>query len=200
MKEKTKNEYNIVLSGVGGQGVLTIAGVIARAAFIEGHDIKASELHGLAMRFGAIEAHLRIGKNIHSPLVTLGNADLIISQEPLEALRVSKYANKKTTIIFDTKTQVPVTAYIENTPYPSLNEIKNALKNISKAIAVNASEIVNEKKGSEIMANTYLLGRLAAENILPMKKSSYIEALKEIFKPELLNANLEIFELGYQSK
>ncbi|MFC1728309.1 indolepyruvate oxidoreductase subunit beta [Nanoarchaeota archaeon] len=190
---------NIILAGVGGQGILTLAGAIARAAISEGFDVKGSELHGLAMRFGSLNVHIRIGKDISSPLVSLSDADLIISQEPIETLRNIKYANKKTVILFDTKPQVPLTAYLEKKKYPSLDETNKILGKISKkVIPVHASDIVYEKTGSAIMANTYLLGRLAKEKILPIKKESYIKALKEIIKPKALKGNLEIFELAYK--
>lgn len=193
-------DYNIILAGVGGQGILTLAGAIARAAMLEGYDVKASELHGLAMRFGSIQVHLRIGKKLYSPLVSEGKADLIIAQEPVEAARQAKYANKETVLIFDTKTQVPIIAYIEETKYPSIAEIKKMLSPISKKIiAVDASEAVLKETGSTIMANIYLLGRLAAEKILPIKKDSYIKVLKEVVKPAALEQNLKIFELGYKS-
>ncbi len=193
--------YNIILAGVGGQGVLTLAGAIARAAFNEGYDVKASELHGLAMRFGSIQVHLRIGKNLYSPLVQPGEADFIIAQEPVEAARQAKYANKNTVFIFDTKPQKAVINYIENTKYPSIDELKKMLAQISdKIIAVDASEVSIKETESSVMANIYLLGRLAAEKVLPMKKESYIKVLKEILKPSVLEQNLKIFELGYKSQ
>lgn len=191
---------NIIFAGVGGQGLLTLAGAVARAAFYEGYDIKGSELHGLAMRFGSITAHIRIGKKVDSPLIGMNDADLIIALEPLEALRNWNYANKNTMFLFDTKEQVPINAYLTNTKYPSLDEIKKKLKSVSnKIIPIDASNIVYSKTGSSVMANTYLLGRLAKEKVLPMKKESYVKALKEIIKPKLLDKNLEIFELGYRS-
>lgn len=193
--------YNIILAGVGGQGVLTLAGIIARAAFLEGYDVKASELHGLSMRFGSIDVNLRIGKNIYSPLVPLRSADLIISQEPLEAARKIKYANKNTVFILDTKPQIPIISYIEKTKYPSISEIKTMLsKSSKKIITVDASEVSIKEAGSSVMANIFLLGRLAAEKVLPIKKESYIKIMKEILKPAALEQNLKIFELGYKSK
>ncbi|MBU2635317.1 2-oxoacid:acceptor oxidoreductase family protein, partial [Patescibacteria group bacterium] len=84
MKNRT---FNIVISGTGGQGLITLLQIIAEAALVEGLDVKTSELHGLSQRGGAVETHIRFGKKIYSPLVSLGSADLILSLETLESLR-----------------------------------------------------------------------------------------------------------------
>ncbi len=195
-----KKEKNVVITGVGGQGILTFAGILARTALDQGYDVKASELHGLAMRFGSMEVHLRIGENLSSPLISIGKADIVVAQEPLEALRAAKYANKSTVFIMDTKKQVPVIYYIEKTPYPSIASIKSTLEKFSnKAIAVAASDETEKETGSTIMANMYLLGRLAAEGLLPFKKQAYIKIINQIVPESALNKNLKVFELGYSS-
>lgn len=195
-----KKEFNIIIIGVGGQGVLTLAGILARTALAQGYDVKASELHGLAMRFGSLEAHLRIGEKLGSALVSYGKADLIIAHEPLEALRAAGYANKDTLIIYDKKKQAPIISYIEKPPYPSLARIRATLKKYSKdVIAVDASEKTREKTGSTIMANTYILGRLVAEQVLPFPKTAFVKVLKRVVPKYAIKDNLEIFELGYES-
>ena len=83
----TNKNFNIILTGVGGQGIITLLSVIDEAAFVEGYDIKSSELHGLSQRGGSVEAHIRFGKKVYSPMVSNGKADLIIALEALEALR-----------------------------------------------------------------------------------------------------------------
>ena len=82
-------DFDIVLTGVGGQGIITLQKIISEAAIKQGYDVKASELHGLAQRGGHIECHVRIGKKIYSSLVRQGNADLIIALEPLEGMRAT---------------------------------------------------------------------------------------------------------------
>ena len=196
-----KKEFNIVLTGVGGQGVLTLAGILARIAVDKGFDVKASELHGLAMRFGSLDAHLRIGENLSSPLVSFGKADLIIAHEPLEALRAARYCGRDSIIIFDTKKQVPILSYIQKTAYPSLEEIKGKLGKFSKqVIAVDASLETEKITGFTIIANAYLLGRIASENILPFKKPDFVECLASLVPKQALSDNLKLFELGFASK
>ncbi|MDO8435920.1 MAG: 2-oxoacid:acceptor oxidoreductase family protein, partial [bacterium] len=90
------NEFNIVIVGVGGQGLLTILQIIAEAALLEGYKVRTSELHGLAQRGGSVEVHIRFGKQIFSPLVPAQKADLIMALEMQEALRGRYFANAKT--------------------------------------------------------------------------------------------------------
>ena len=88
--------FNIIVNGVGGQGLITLLSLIDEAAFVEGYDVKSSELHGLSQRGGSVEAHVRFGIKIYSPLIPNGKADLIISLEMLEALRETAKAGKNT--------------------------------------------------------------------------------------------------------
>lgn len=192
-------EYNILVAGVGGQGVLTLAGIIARTAVNNGFDVKSSELHGLAMRFGSIRTHVKIGKKIDSPLITYENADAIVSNEPLEALRTMPYAGKETIFIVDTKKQVPVMAYIEKKKYPSIKEIEKELKRISnKVIFVDASKDVEKLTGNAIMANTYLLGVLAKQKVLPFKKEDFLKTLKQVVPEKSYEDNVKVFEEAYK--
>src|ERR1035437_3900834 len=95
----TNKNFNIILTGVGGQGIITLLQVIDEAAFIQGYDVRSSELHGLSQRGGSVEAHIKFGKRVYSPMVSNGEADLIIALEALEALRESSKAGKQTKIL-----------------------------------------------------------------------------------------------------
>ena len=197
---KKLDKFDMIFAGVGGQGVLTVAGIVARAALIEGYNIKAAELHGLSMRFGAVETHLRFGEGIHSPLIKKGCADLIVSLEPMEAVRVSRYANKDTNYVFDIKEQVPISVYLENKPYPKLDKIIDALKMASpkgKVFNISASEIARESYGSVVAANIILLGKAVAEGLLPLKKSSIFKAMEQVLPAKVLEANKNIFNIGF---
>ena len=94
-KKMNKNAFNIVISGIGGQGIITLARILAYAAIIEKMDVKTSELHGLSQRGGSVETHIRFGKIIYSPLVRRGGADLIISLDAQESINVCSYAGEK---------------------------------------------------------------------------------------------------------
>ena len=94
-------KFNIVVSGLGGQGIITLAKLLTKAAFLQSKDVKMSELHGLSQRMGHAESHVVFGNKIYSSLVNQGDADLIIALEPLEALRVCHFASKKNKSSFE---------------------------------------------------------------------------------------------------
>ena len=98
---KMNKDFNIILSGVGGQGIITLLSLIDEAAFIEDYNVKSSEIHGLSQRGGSVEAHVRFGEKINSPLVSNGEANLIISLEILEALRSASMAGKQTQFLIN---------------------------------------------------------------------------------------------------
>ena len=197
---KKLDNFNIIFAGVGGQGVLTLAGIVARAAFIEGYNVKAAELHGLSMRFGALETHLRFGSNIFSPLVKKGDADLVVSLEPVEAVRASRYSNKITSYVFDRKEFIPNIIHLENKVYPSLNKVIQTLKKASpqgKIIDVAASDIARKHYGSVVAANIVLMGKSIAEGVLPLKKESILKGMAQVFPKKFLSANKKILEIGF---
>ncbi len=190
-------DFNIVLTGVGGQGILTLQKIISEAAMKQGYDVKASELHGLAQRGGHIECHVRIGKKIHSSLVRQGNADLIIALEPLEGLRATYYASKQKTIfLLNTYEIIPLSVYIGEGKYPSMDKILDNIKDFSKKIfSINASEIVKRTTGSIISTNIYMLGYAVAENIIPIKKEFVLDGMKKVIKKKYFEMNKKVFEL-----
>jgi len=191
-------EFNIVLVGVGGQGVLTLGMIIAEAALKQGFDVRTTELHGLAQRGGSIPFHVRFGKKMYTPLVLEGEADLLIALEPLEALRFCYYGSKKhkTLFLIDDDPVIPLSCSILGENYPSINEIENKLKDFSeKVIILNASEIVKKETGSDIAANIYLLGYAFANNLIPLKEEFILKAMQEI-TPKYFEINKKIFDLG----
>ena len=97
----TNKNFNIILTGVGGQGIITLLQVIDEAAFVQGYDVRSSELHGLSQRGGSVEAHIRFGKKVYSPMVSNGEVDLIIALEALEGLRESSRAGEQTKILIN---------------------------------------------------------------------------------------------------
>jgi len=197
------DKFDVILAGVGGQGVLTIAGIVARAALIEGYNVKAAELHGLAMRFGALETHIRFGKNIHSPLIKKGEADLVIALEPVETVRASHYSNQNTSYVFDRKEFIPNIVHLEKKKYPTLKEVIATLKRFSpkgKVFDIPASDLAREHYGNVVAANVILLGKAVGAGVLPLKKDSVLKAMAEVLPDKLLKANKKIFEIGFSLK
>ncbi len=181
--------FNIIISGVGGQGVITLLSLIDEAAFIEGYDVKSSELHGLSQRGGSVETHIRFGKKVYSPLIPNGRADLIISLEMLEGLRETAKSGKQTKFLINDFTS----------PFQgSLNkeEIKKQLQELKNEIhIVPASDICKEKLQNEVVSAIYLLGYAVSKNLIPVKKESFLQAIRKVIPEKYLDLNIKAFNL-----
>jgi len=194
-------KFDIMLTGVGGEGVLTTQVMIARAANIEGYHVRGVQLHGLAQRGGVIPTFVRFGseEELSSPGIMQANADLILAFEPLEAARAIYYARKeKTTFVVNDYPLVPIYAGLSNIPYPTMSEIIKRIKPFAKEIHVfNASHLGKEKLGSAIFGNTILIGFVTGIGLLPLKEDSLREAIK-VTSPREMENNIKAFELGLQ--
>lgn len=187
MKNKT---FNLIISGYGGQGIITIAEIIAKAAMSEGYEAKESELHGLAQRGGSLDCHVRFGTHVYSPLVERGCADLIISLEALEALRSCYWANKNTNFLINAKTF--------NSPW-SLDQIMAKVKQFtSKIYMVDADKIVEKMTGDITMVNTFILGYALKHGLLPLKKEAVWQAIAERIRPQFIEINKKVFAEAFK--
>ena len=187
-----KKDFNLVIVGVGGQGQITLLRILEEAALVENKDFKGSELHGLSQRGGSVEVQFRMGKNIFSPLVSQGDADLILALEMQEALRALYYASSKTQFLLN-ELIIPIPG--ENI-IPK-EQILNSLKNFTKKIEiVEASKICREKFQKEILAGVYLLGYAQKKGFLPLKKESLEEGIKRVVSEKHLEENLEALRLS----
>ena len=194
-------KFDIMLTGVGGEGVLTTQVMIARAANIEGYYVRGVQLHGLAQRGGVIPTFVRFGseKEVSSPGIMRANANLILAFESLEAARAIYYARKEKTIfVINDYSLVPIYANIFNIPYPDMSEIIKRIKPFAKEIHVfNASHLGKEKFGSAVFGNTMLVGAAVGAGLLPLKEDSLREAIK-VTAPREIENNIKAFELGLQ--
>lgn len=197
MRNKT---FNIVIVGVGGQGLITLLKIISEAALIQGLDVKTSELHGLSQRGGSVEVHARLGKTLRqaqgrvfSPLVRQGGADLIIALEYQEALRACYYASKDKTIFLINDFSHPV---LKGKSLKKEDVLKN-LENFSKKkILIPASEICKKEIGKEVLAGIFLLSRAALEKLIPLKPSSILKAFEKVIPKKYLEINKKTFKLA----
>lgn len=191
-KNQNTKEFNMVIAGVGGQGLITLLQIISQAALSEGYEVRTSELHGLSQRGGSVEVHIRFGKKIFSPMVSVGKADLILGLEMQEALKASYYANQKTNFLINRFIQpIPLIKNLTE------GQINTALKKISKSVnIVPAEKICQEKLQNSVVSGVYLLGYAVFKKSLPLKSSSIISAIKKIIPENYLGLNLKAFELA----
>ena len=184
---------NIILSGVGGQGILTLASIIDLAALQQGLYLKQSEVHGMSQRGGAVQCHVRISDQpVYSDLIPEGETDLILSTEPLELLRQISSLKKNGWIITDSST-------FENIiNYPDKHELYRQIKKHGNHMIINAMETAKEL-GNTKVSNIVLLG--AASDFLPVTEEQIIRAVNEFFKNKserVRTRNMDAFRIGQQ--
>lgn len=182
---------NIILSGVGGQGILTIAAVLDTAALSENLFIKQSEVHGMSQRGGAVQSHVRISdKEIFSDLIPEEQADLILSVEPMELLRYIPFLKKDGWLVTESE------SFVNTSNYPEKGDLLDQIKKHPNHVIVNATEIAKSIGNSKV-ANMVLLG--AASPIIPISEDSLTEAIRNLFKHKserIIKLNLEAFSKG----
>ncbi|MBS7637093.1 indolepyruvate oxidoreductase subunit beta [Candidatus Bathyarchaeota archaeon] len=199
MKEESgMKDFNIVLAGVGGQGILLAAEALGTAAVKDDLNVRVGEIHGMAQRGGAVLCTVRIGENVLSPLVLDGQADILLGFEPLETLRNIRYASEKTLIIVGDEKIPPPEFTLKGETYPRLEEILEKLRRFSKNIMIVEALRLAKEAGNTVMQNAVLLGALFAVGKLPIRKESLIEALKELVPGKYAKMNVKAFKLGYK--
>ncbi len=184
-------QINIILAGVGGQGILTIAAVIDHAALQSGLTVRQAEVHGMSQRGGAVQSHLRISdREIFSDLVAEGTANLILSVEPLEALRYLPFLAPDGRIVTATD------SFINMEGYPSMEQIFEELHRTNLPVLVNAAELAREA-GSIRTSNMVMLGAgspfigIAAETL-----EASIEKLFQAKGADIIAMNIRAFRTG----
>ncbi len=186
-------ETDIILSGVGGQGILSIAAIIGEAALKEGLYMKQSEVHGMSQRGGDVQSNLRLSdKPIASDLIPIGQADLIISLEPMEALRYLPYLNKKGWLVTNTK------PYTNIPNYPEMDKVMAELNKLPHKVLLDVETIAKEI-GSPRTANMVMLG--AATPFLGIDYEKIADGIRSIFGrkgDEIVSVNLKALQAGYE--
>ncbi len=187
---------DIILCGVGGQGILSIATVIGEAATKAGLNLKQAEVHGMSQRGGDVQSNLRLSNEpIWSDLIPQGAADIIISMEPMEALRYVPYLHKGSQIITASK------PFVNIPKYPEESVIKAELESFPNVSILDVEELA-QKAGSARSTNMVLLGA-AAKHMELLSIDQILNAVEVIFKakgPEVVELNKKAVKLGYESQ
>lgn len=183
---------NIHFCGVGGQGILLASEITAYALLAAGFDAKKSEVHGMAQRGGSVEAHLRYGERVYSPLIDPGTVDIQLAFEMLESLRYLPYLHKKSKVIVNIQRIMPPSVATGKALYPEGIVAQLAERDID-VIAVDGFEIARAA-GNVKAANVALVGALSS--FLPVEKELFIAIIKARVPPRFLEVNLEVFDQG----
>jgi indolepyruvate ferredoxin oxidoreductase beta subunit len=187
-------KFDVILAGVGGQGVLSVAAIIARAAVNEGLKVRQSEVHGMAQRGGAVLAHLRISDTaIAGDLVPKGGADIIISMEPLESLRYTSWLAPSGALV------TAAEPFVNINNYPELETVIAAIKSYPVFRIIEAAALAKEA-GLARAVNTVMVG--AASGFLPIKVETLEDTIAKVFAAKdaaVLAANTKAFQFGREN-
>ncbi|MBN1280261.1 MAG: indolepyruvate oxidoreductase subunit beta [Candidatus Thermoplasmatota archaeon] len=190
-------KISIVLTGVGGQGVITAANILGKAAVRAQVGVFVSEIHGMAQRGGAVVCTVRMG-DVSSPLLPSGTADVLLSTEPVEALRNIGYVHKKTKIITDINPVIPFTVAVGGEQYPQTEALFKELSAHAQVFKVDALKIAKEA-GAVITKNTVMLGALAAAGVLPFSPDVLLDTILEGLPDKYKDVNRKAFQAGMKA-
>lgn len=189
----TDKSHSILIVGVGGQGVLLASELISEVAMKFGYDVKKSEVHGMSQRGGVVSSHVRIGPKVYSPTIQYGQADVLISFEQAEGLRVIDWMKKDGVAIISTTSLVPaIVTSSKKLSYPE-DAIGRIKEKTARVISIDADKIAREL-GNPRLVNTILLGILS--NYLPFEVDLWNEVIRNKVKPRFVDINISAFKRG----
>ncbi|MBD3402538.1 indolepyruvate oxidoreductase subunit beta [candidate division GN15 bacterium] len=191
------NTKNILIVGVGGQGVLLASEIISAAAMNGGLDVKKSEVHGMSQRGGVVSSHVRIGPKVYSPVIEYGQADILMAFEQAEGLRAVDWMKEDGVAVVSMTRLVPAivtSTKAFNYPEDPIGQMKQKAGNV---IGVPADKIAGEL-GNPRLVNTILLG--VCSNYLPFDLEVWQQMIREKVKARFVDVNLQAFERGREIK
>lgn len=190
---------DILLCGVGGQGTILASKVLAGAAIEQGEEVKTTETIGMAQRGGSVVSHVRIGEQIHSPLIPHKQADVIVGFEPAEVVRNLCYLKEGGIVVVSKKAIKPVTASLSNSNYDGIEMVSYIKEKVKTVIEVDG-EAICEKCGSERVLNVALLGALVNTNAVGLDGELVKSVLLKRLPEKLQAMNIQAFELGEKER
>lgn len=187
---------NVSLVGVGGQGIILTADLLAKTAALAGYDVKKSEIHGMSQRGGSVTSQVRFGASVASPIIQEGTADVLVSFDKLEALRHAGILAKGGTAFVNDTYLMPVT--VSSGQQADVENLDGKLKKaFRKLVLVDAMKVATEEVGNPRTMNMVIAGALSA--FCPFEEKTWHEALAQLLtgpKAKLLDINLKAFALG----
>ena len=180
---------DIVLCGVGGQGTVLASKLIAAAAMDKGLYVTSAETIGMAQKGGSVFSHLRVGKEVGTPMIARGTADLIIAFEPAEAVRMLPFLRRDGRMIVNSHAVKPVTSVLKDSGYDGREMIDYLKKNVDNLTVIDC-EMACREIGSPRVTNMVLLGAAVRSGALDFTMDEIAETMKKIVKPQFLEANI----------
>jgi indolepyruvate ferredoxin oxidoreductase, beta subunit len=185
---------NVLLTGVGGQGIITASTILSQASRLAGWNVKKSEVHGMSQRGGSVNSYVRFSEDetVASPLIPEGRADVLVAFEPLEGLRQIKQAAPDATVLVEERRIVPVTVNLPNFSYPA--DVLERLTAGGRDVRIMNAAAKAVELGEPRAANTVMLGALST--LLELPDDAWRDAMALVLKPKAVAINIEAFEAG----
>jgi len=192
MSENVKESINILLSGVGGQGILLASEITAFALIRAGFEVRKSEVHGMAQRGGSVVAHLRFGERVYSPLIDPGTTDIQVAFEMMEALRYLPMLKKDSRVIVNTQKIAPLSVSTGQADYPddAVDVLRGKGLSVYPVDALETAESIGELR----TVNIVLVGALSS--FLPVDEQIFLDVISEKVKKDFVEVNRNAFVRG----
>jgi len=193
-----KEPINLIITAVGGQGNVLSSQVLGQALVQKGFWVTIGETYGASQRGGSVMSHIRLSSRKQlSPLISKGEADVVLGLEPVEALRVlTAYGNRETVVIANTRPIYPVDVTSGDEEYPEMEEIESALKSLSRSVHWIPATEKALAMGSPILGNMIMIGALLKLGILPLTAEEFGKTLAQNFAAKKLDINLQALKAG----
>jgi indolepyruvate ferredoxin oxidoreductase beta subunit len=192
MSQAEKKKFDLLITGVGGQGAILASDIIGKAAVAAGLPIRAAETHGMAQRGGSVVNHIRVG-NDYGSMIPKKGADLLLALEPMEAVRYLDFLKDGGIIIVNTQPVIPVTVTSGLAKYPEVSDIVDVLSEKYIVKAFNADELAHEA-GSRLAMSVVMVG--AVSGYLPIPEETLLESVRAFVPQKTIEVNLRAFEAG----
>ncbi|HNX92993.1 MAG TPA: indolepyruvate oxidoreductase subunit beta [Syntrophomonas sp.] len=198
-KELSKDPLNIIICGVGGQGNILAAELMASALVEKGYFTSVGETYGASQRGGSVMSHIRVSASTeYGVLIPLRQADIIVSFEPTDTLRVAReYANQTTVVITDSRPNYPLGVLSGEAVYPPMEKITEELQKISGRVRIIEATRLAMDAGNSQAANILLMGSLTALSQVPINADDFERMIEQRFSGQALELNRKVFKLGH---
>jgi indolepyruvate ferredoxin oxidoreductase beta subunit len=193
------NTVNVAITGVGGQGVLTLAEILAKAALADSLNVRVGEIHGMAQRGGHVVCTVRIGDGAKGPIIDPGTADLLVGFEPVETLREIQTVAEDGSVLVSSHIQYPVAVSMGKAEYPDHEEIISSIKKFTTRIFEIDAMALAQKAGSSMSMNMVMLGGIIGTEITPIGKKTALEVVRTTFPKRFEATNVKALELGIKA-
>jgi indolepyruvate ferredoxin oxidoreductase beta subunit len=199
MNRNNSDTINIAISGVGGQGVLTLAEILAKTALAEGLNVRVGEIHGMAQRGGHVVCTVRIGDEAKGPVIDAGSADLLVGFEPVETLREIHLIKKNGCVLMSSHVQYPVAVSMGQAEYPTHELILKSIKGFTDCIVEFDAMSIALDSGNSFALNMVMFGAILGTGIVPISKEAALRAIRESFPKRFEKINIDAAEAGFNT-